>query len=382
MSGAASVALAGRQRLAAGEIEDFAEAIEERFGHQQDPRRLVELAALLERRLQEVGAANYAQYRRKLACADGAEWAALAPLLTVPETYFFRMPEHFEALALEALPEVIKRNRESRTLRVLSAGCASGEEAYSLRILLNERFPQLADWRVSVVGVDLSEAALERARAGEYNAWSLRATSELRRRANFNTVGKLFRLRPEARAGVEFERENLLAPVPAHEPPYDIILCRNVLIYFSEQAMREAIARLMGRLAPQGYLFLGPAESLRGLSRDFSLCHRHDTFFYRLKEGVRLEAIPVRTAQPAAVQHALKAAPTGQRSASSAPDQTWFESIQSSSERLAGLVASAPPKPPRPAATKAPTRARTTAPKTRDGRARVCSSKDLRRAGC
>ena len=281
-------------RCAPGEVEEFAEAIERQFGHQQDVRRVVDLTAVLEGRLRAVNAPGFASYRLLLEQADQAEWTALAPLLTVPETYFFRMPEHFEALALEAIPEVMRRNQARRTLRLLSAGCASGEEAYSLRILLHERFPQLADWRVEVVGVDLSEAALERARAGEYNAWSLRATSDARRRANFTAAGKLFRLRPAARAGVEFQRGNLLAPAPAGELPYDVIFCRNVLIYFSEQAMREAVARLMARLAPQGYLFLGPAESLRGLSRDFNLCHRHDTFFYRLKAGARLAPIPPR----------------------------------------------------------------------------------------
>ena len=348
-----SIAQGPRARLVPGEIEDFARTIEERFGHQQDPRRLEDLTTLLERRLQEVGSATYARYRQLLEKPDGAEWATLAPLLTVPETYFFRMPEHFEALALEALPEVIKRNRKSRSLRLLSAGCASGEEAYSLRILLNERFPQLADWHVSVVGVDLSETALERARAGEYNAWSLRATSELRRRANFTTVGKLFELRPEARAGVTFRCENLLAPVPAYEPPCDIIFCRNVLIYFSEQAMQQAVARLMARLAPEGYLFLGPAESLRGLSRDFSLCHRHDTFFYRLKAGARPAAIPPRAATRQAVQpNPAQPAPADRPVVASSPAETWFESIRSSSERLAGLVASELSRPAQPAAAK------------------------------
>jgi chemotaxis protein methyltransferase CheR len=328
-------------RLAPGEIEEFAEAIERRFGHQQDARRMVDLTALLEDRLRAAGAESFAVYRRLLERADDAEWTALAPLLTVPETYFFRMPEHFEALALDALPAVLERNKARRSLRLLSAGCASGEEAYSLRILLYERFPQLAGWRVQIVGVDLSEAALERARAGEYNAWSLRATSEVRRRANFTAAGKLFRLRPEVRVDVEFRRENLLAPAPADEAPYDIIFCRNVLIYFSEQAIREAVSRLMARLAPQGYLFLGPAESLRGYSRDFSLCHRHDSFFYRLKPGARLQAIPPRDTVRAATG-------TGQRErprTAMPRDNSWFEAIRSSSERLAGLVAGEAPAP-------------------------------------
>ena len=321
------------------EVQEFAQAIEQRFGHRPDERRSADLAALLERRMQAAGSSHFADYRHLLERADGAEWAALAPLLTVPETYFFRMPEHFEALALDALPEVMRRNANRRTLRLLSAGCASGEEAYSLRILLNERFPQLKDWQVTIVGVDLSEAALTRARTGDYNAWSLRATSELRRRANFTIAGKLFRLRPEARAGVEFRRQNLLEPTAAGEAPYDVIFCRNVLIYFSEQAIREVVARLTARLAPQGYLFLGPAESLRGISRDFALCHRHDSFFYRLRPGAKPPAIAARDA-------VRRPAVSGSRELEPVPGPpagpAWFESIRSSSERLAGLVSVQP----------------------------------------
>ncbi len=330
--------------LPAADVDDFAQAIERRFGHQQDPRRAAELAVLLERRLAAAGAPDYAAYRRLLERAGGEEWAALAPLLTVPETYFFRMPEHFEALAAEALPEVIRRNEERRSLRILSAGCATGEEPYSLRILLNERFPQLASWRVSIAGVDLSEAALERARLGEYNTWSLRATSEARRRANFLQVGKLFRLKPEARAGVEFRRENLLDP-GAKQELFDVIFCRNVLIYFSEEAIRDAVAVLTRRLVPQGYLFLGPAESLRGVSRHFSLCHRHDTFFYRLKPGTNVTEADVanpeaRSRRPQrAVGPAVEASGREQRAGARAVrDESWFETIGSSSARLSALV--------------------------------------------
>ncbi len=344
----------GRSRIKPGEVEEFAAAVERRFGHQQDERRMADLTLLLEARLEAAGVQGYAEYRRRLEQPDGLEWSALAPLLTVPETYFFRMAEHFEALALDVLPQVIGRNRDRKTLRLLSAGCASGEEAYTLRIVLNERFPQLRDWQVSITGVDLSEAALVRAREGEYSAWSLRATSDLRRRSNFVPAGKLFRLRPEARHGVEFRRENLLAAAPAGELPYDVIFCRNVLIYFSEEAIREAVARLMARLAPQGYLFLGPAESLRGVSRAFQLCHRQGTFFYRLKPGAQVGQPAARTTTRAAARSQRD--PSAVLPAAVELDPSWFESIRRSSERLAGLVDDPAAKPagtrqraPRPA---------------------------------
>ena len=351
--------------LPAGDLDDFAHAIERHFGHQQDARRRADLGVLLEGRMSAGGARDYAAYRRLLGRAGGEEWAALAPLLTVPETYFFRMPEHFEALAAEALPEVIRRNGERRSLRLLSAGCATGEEAYSLRILLNERFPQLAGWRVSIVGVDLSEAALGRARLGEYNAWSLRATSEARRRANFTAAGKVFRLNPEARAGVEFRCGNLLDPA-ANEEPFDVIFCRNVLIYFTEDAIREAVAGLTRRLAAQGFLFLGPAESLRGVSRHFSLCHRHDTFFYRLKPGAKVHETEAhgRRSQPLVRAGGEALGQEPRTRARPAGEESWFETIGSSSARLSALVGAGSAIAPAAggAAVTAPVKARRAAP--------------------
>ena len=271
-----------RDQVSETDVAAFAAAIERQFGHQPDARRMDDLRVLLGGRIKAVGVRRYVDYERLL---DGdGEWYALAPLLTVPETYFWRLPDHFDALVEDVLPKVIARNAGSRTLRMLSAGCASGEEAYTMRMLLDERFPELQGWRVQIVGVDLSEAALERARAGVYSEWSLRATSAARRRANFTKVGKMWRLNVAPRVGVEFRRENLLTAPTGSDGGYDVIFCRNVLIYFSQAAVRGAVAGLTARLAPEGYLFLGPAESLRGGTEDFALCRSHDVFYYRRKD--------------------------------------------------------------------------------------------------
>ncbi len=319
--------------LRPGDLDAFADAIEARFGHQRDAGRAGDLAALLEARMLATSSRTYAAYAARLREAH-AEWEALAPLLTVPETYFFRMPDHFEALVNCALPEVLKANKSTRTLRILSAGCATGEEAYTLRLVLNERLPQLAGWAVSITGVDLSEAALGRARAGLYSTWSLRATSEARRQANFTPFGKSFRLNDAGRAGVTFSRENLLAPPPAGEPPYDVIFCRNVLIYFSEEAIRQAVARLTERLAPRGYLFLGPAESLRGVTRDFTICRSNEVFFYRRETETGTPYKPPGTKLTEPIANASPAV--------TAQDASWYMAIENSSARLAALAVSAP----------------------------------------
>lgn len=316
------------------DVEDFARAITLRLGHFQDISRQQDLATILRRRMQQAGCSLYRDYRPLL--QQAAEWEALDPLLTVPETYFFRMPSHFEALAQDVLPQVVDANRGSRSLRILSAGCATGEEPYTLRILLNERFPELADWNISIVGVDLSPSALECARTGVYTEWSLRATSAARRRDNFSVEGKRFRLKPPARAGVVFRRENLLTPVPFDEPKFDIIFCRNVLIYFTDAAIRAAIERLTERLEPAGYLFLGPAESLRGLSDNFHLCQGHDVAYYRLRTAAeRKTPLAVPSQAPSRVASgALLADPAAESSGGGG----WYVSIEQSWQRLAALV--------------------------------------------
>lgn len=331
----------------AAELRQFGEAISTHFGHFRDLSRQQDLAAILHLRMRLNGCSDYAAYRRTLETA--AEWEALAPLLTVAETYFFRMPSHFEALAQDVLPRIIEANRQQRSLRLLSAGCATGEEPYTLRILLNEHFPQLRDWDVSIVGVDLSLAALERARAGVYTEWSLRATSTGRRSASFTLEDKRFRIKPSVRAGVTFRRENLLAS-PPNEPPFDIIFCRNVLIYFTDDAFREAITRLTERLRPSGYLFLGPAESLRGISDAFELRQGHEVFYYRLRSPeerrpVSAKYIPrIAGASEGKVQAYEKGAPQqpviapGKAAAAMLDDGAWYTSIQQSWQRLGALV--------------------------------------------
>lgn len=337
--------------FSAEEQGEFGQAIASHFGHFQDLSREKDLAAILRMRMRLTGCNDYASYRELLNTA--AEWEALAPLLTVAETYFFRMPSHFEALAQDVLPQVLDANRGRRTLRILSAGCASGEEPYTLRILLNERFPELNHWSVTIVGVDLSLTALERARAGVYTEWSLRATSAERREANFTAEGKRFRIRQQVRAGVTFRRENLLAS-PPEESAFDIIFCRNVLIYFTDEAIHTAIARLTERLRPSGFLFLGPAESLRGISDRFELRQGHDVFYYRLRsseERVAPGKMAPRSLSPRSVQaRSNKGEGVPLQSAASSPEPfdegTWFASIQQSWQRLAALV----PGPQTPAA--------------------------------
>jgi chemotaxis protein methyltransferase CheR len=276
------------------ELDHFRTIIGARLGLQFDNGRMDRLAEVLRQRLDARGGGTASAYLTSIASsAKGREeLRALATHLTVSETYFFRCPDHFRALQEVALPSRIRARNSRRQLRLLSAGCASGEEAYSLAILLREHFPEVVGWDLNIVGVDLNPTMLAKASAARYSPWSLRETSEQMRNRCFRREGADFLLDESFRRMVSFDERNLAVESGADwgTEQFDIIFCRNVMMYLVPDAVRTVVARLTRALAPAGFLFLSHAETLRGLSRDFHLRHTHDTFYYQKREGVK--AIP------------------------------------------------------------------------------------------
>ena len=254
--------------------------------------------------------------------------------VSVSETYFFREPAHFAVLTDIALPERLRHAPPGRPLRILSVGCSSGEETYSVAIALREHRADLAAGRIVLRGIDVHAALLHKAERARYSAWALRATSPQLREECFRREGEDYQLRAELRDLASFEERNLFDPDPYFWRPesIDIIFCRNVLIYFSERSLRQAIARFSTALADGGFLFLGHSETLRGVSDDFEQCHSHDTFFYRKKPAPPApQTRPVATAaSPADAE--LDRSPT-----------SWFERIQRSTQRVAELTAAPSP---------------------------------------
>lgn len=216
------------------------------------------------RRLAAVRAPSLEAYLHRLEDSE-AEWAALEAELTIGETYFFRYPEQFDALRETILPGIFEAAAESRRLRIWSAGCATGAEAYSLAILVHEMLGErLADWRVSILGTDINDAFLAQARAARYGPWALRSLSAEQKDEWFLRDGDGWLVRPEHRALARFQRGNLLdlvGPAPPLElVDFDLILCRNVLIYFHPQKVAEMAGALVERLRPHGWLLVGHAE--------------------------------------------------------------------------------------------------------------------------
>lgn len=266
------------------DVERFRGIVGSRLGLNFDDSKLAFLADVLKRRRDSAGQSPDA-YLGRLESSSQAqeELRALAIDLTVNETYFFRNPDQFRAMVHNVLPLRLQARAASRQLRVLSAGCASGEEPYSLAISLRENVPD-PSWKISVRAFDISPAMLDKARRGRYSAWSLRETQPDMQRRWFHREGADFILDRAIRDAVVFEERNLVDDDPALWEPesYDVIFCRNVLMYLKPEIARNVVARMMRSLVPGGYLFLGHAETLRGLSQDFHLEHTHGAFYLSL----------------------------------------------------------------------------------------------------
>jgi len=314
--------------VTAPDLERFRGAILRSMGLQFDDAKLSLLGEVLRRRLAKRHAPGQLYLTELETNPSAEECVALAEELTVTETYFFRNRGQFDALAGAVIPDRIARHGPARTLQFLSAGCSSGEEAYTLAIVGLEALHRTG-WDVAVRAADLNPVQLGKAKRARYSNWALRETPDDRRRRWFVADGHDMTLVPEVRERVTFETANLADPLNElwRESRYDAVFCRNVLMYFSAEQRRAVIARLTRTLMPGGYLFLGHAESLTGLSDAFLLCHTHETFYYQRKEEGE------RTIRPIPV--APKPRPFR---ADTVYESAWSETIRAASERVAALL--------------------------------------------
>jgi chemotaxis protein methyltransferase CheR len=305
-------------------LDRFRARLAARIGLAFDDNRASALAAVLAER---ASATHFTpeQYVEYLSTAN-RELPELAKHLTVAETYFFRNAAQLEACIAGAVPACIERNGAA-TFRILSAACASGEEPYSLAILMRERWPAIAP-RTKIVGADLNPVMLQRARRARYSAWSLRETPAAYRERYFTRDGADFVLDPTIRDAVTFEGMNIVEPEPLQlvESTFDIVFCRNALMYFTPEQFASAVERLGRALVPGGFLFLGHAETLRGISQDFHLCHSGEAFYYQKKCGSRArDSFESPAAEPESPAPA------------STLDPSWFDAIHHSAGRISAL---------------------------------------------
>ena len=226
-----------------------------------------QLSELIANRLSALGMRGCSEYADLLADRKQgrAEMDVLIAWLTIGETYFFRDEAQFNAIRNIALPDILARNASSKRLRIWCAGCATGAEPYSLAILLaRELSHQIAGWQVAIEATDLNRDYLAAAGEGKFREWAFRSTSDEVRRECFSKEGLLWTIRPRFREWISFHYMNLaesefLTPWP-EGTCFDLILCRNVMIYFSPEVNRRLIGQLCNSLGAGGWLVVGAAE--------------------------------------------------------------------------------------------------------------------------
>lgn len=302
MSGAAPNAPLG---AGTPEFEALKDDLIARTGLAYYRQRDARLAEILGKRMAETGVGGPEDYRLLLARpGEGRrEFHELLSRLTIGESYFFRCPEQFRALRERIIPECMRRRGGERILRIWSAGCATGAEAHSLAIQLSRVFGlRLREWRVSILATDVNPLFLRQAERGRYADWDLRTLDEREREACFTRDGDAWVLRDHFRGMVDFELHNLASDsfpsISRGMADFDVILCRNVLIYFDSDLVERLMRGFRDALAPHGRLLLGPTDPLRAAGRLLAADAPPEAFAFRRDPGSRIRP---RTTRPEGV---------------------------------------------------------------------------------
>jgi chemotaxis protein methyltransferase CheR len=281
-------------RLGEEEFRLLRDLVEEHCGiHFRDEGRY-----LLERRLaprvEALGLPSFTEYHRYLKLDPGraAELEEALDVLTTNETYFYREPHQLDAFAREILPDLARARAAERRLRILSAGCSTGEEVYTLAVLVKDS-RLFEGWDVEIAGCDISRRCVAQARAGTYGEHAFRTPEAEPMRRWFHLRGGKWSVDEAIRRMVRFGRENLLEPrALATVGRLDALFCRNVMIYFDVPARRRVLRTFHGRLRAGGWLLLGHSESLLNLTADFEIVHLRSDLVYRKPLGAQAPEAP------------------------------------------------------------------------------------------
>lgn len=278
MSGADLTPASG---LVANDIVRVSELLRGWTGMTFGPNKTYYIERRLAERMRRTGAADTRAYFTRL-LSDEEERQSLINAMTINETYFFREDHQFAALANAILPDLARTRIPGDRIRIWSMPCATGEEAYSIAIWLLEFWPLVDAYNIEIVGSDIDTAALAAARRGDYGERAVARMPEPLRSAYFERAGAHYRLIADLRESVSFAPANLIdARSMAAQGEFDVILCRNLLIYFDEAGRQTAANNLHRALRPGGYLCLGHSESMTRIDERFNLVRLDDAIVYR-----------------------------------------------------------------------------------------------------
>jgi chemotaxis protein methyltransferase CheR len=218
----------------------------------------------LARRIRKLGLGSFADYLTRIESGDAAEFEEFCNAITTNLTAFFREDHHFDYLKREILPRLLEHNAATRRIRIWSAGCSTGEEPYSIAMTVCETAGNLAGWDLRILATDIDSNVLAHAAAGIYEAERFEKVDRARRDRWFSSTpdGRRFAARPELKRLIAFRRLNLIEAWPVRGP-FDVIFCRNVIIYFDKSTQRDVIGRMAALQRAGDHLILGHSESLQ-----------------------------------------------------------------------------------------------------------------------
>jgi chemotaxis protein methyltransferase CheR len=254
--------------------------------HFEDSKRYFVDKRLVER-IEETDSGNFRNYFITLRFeTTGIELQTLTNLMTVNETYFFREEYQFKTLVSSLLPELTTHKKDSSPLRIWSMPSSSGEEAYSIAMYLLEYWPGISQWDVEIISSDIDTSIITKARRGCFTGRSVQNLPKNLLRKYFSRSGDDYQISDELRNAVEFTRVNLMEPSDVRGyREFDVIFCRNLLIYFDDLSRRQAADTFFDALNPGGFLCLGHSESMSRISSLYQVRKFADSVVYQKSRG-------------------------------------------------------------------------------------------------
>ena len=279
-----------KQQLTADEHKLFHDFLIRHCGLHFERRNIKMLERGLDSRMTALRMTSYGDYYDylELNIERRNELQKLLQFLTVGETFFFRYHGHFESVAKNTLAGLLQQPA-NKSLSIWSAGCSTGEEPYSIAMAIMEAIP---DWKkrdIRIFATDINSRSLKRAKEGVFSSWKMRVTPKHYIEKYFKIIGESYLVKDEVKSLVDFSYFNLQAPPPHTGKAFDIIFCRNVLIYFTTATTKEVVEKFADSLNPGGYLYLGHSETMMNISTKFERHIQSGSFYYRKKAVTVLE---------------------------------------------------------------------------------------------
>lgn len=266
-----------------GDFEHIRDLVGDRTGIVLSDHKIDMVYGRLSRRLRQLGINKFAEYLSRLN-DDEHELVEFTNALTTNLTSFFREPHHFDYLKNTSLPALLK-NRPNKRLRIWSAGCSTGEEPYTIAMTVKEAMLSYANWDVKILATDLDSNVVNRAKAGVYTMEKVNGVDKNRlkkwfRKGRGDDHSGQMKVSADLQGIITFKQLNLMHDWPMNGP-FDIIFCRNVVIYFNKDTQRELFDRYANYMADDGYLFVGHSESLAKVTDRFKLIGK--TIYHKVR---------------------------------------------------------------------------------------------------